>query len=194
MTESRDAHLVNVAGAFALALADRIRDVTEATAGMSGAAPAALVALRQSLAGRTTEDLAQATGLTHSGAVRLVDRLVDAGLAERRPGRDGRSLSIVLTASGRALSRKVTMARATAIEESLDALNANDRHALSVLVDTLVGTVTVQRLDGREHGAEYPGWLCRLCDFASCGRPLGQCPAANAARSDASDHRRERRQ
>ena len=193
MTESRDAHLVNVVGAFALALVDGIRDATEATAGMSGAAPAALVALRQSLAGRTTEDLAQATGLTHSGAVRLVDRLVDAGLAERRPGRDGRSLSIVLTASGRALSRKVSMARATAIEESLDALNADDRRALAVLIDTIVGAVTVQRLDGREHGAEYAGWLCRMCDFASCGRPLGQCPAANAAQSDASDHRRERR-
>ena len=193
MTESRDAHLVNVVGAFALALVDRIRDATEATAGMSGAAPAALVALRQSLAGRTMEDLAQATGLTHSGAVRLVDRLVDAGLAERRPGRDDRSLSIVLTASGRALSRKITTARATAIEESLDALNSDDRQALSVLIDTLVGAVTVQRLDGREQGAVYGGWLCRMCDFASCGRPLGQCPAANAAQSDASDHRRERR-
>ena len=193
MTESRDAHLVNVVGAFALALVDRIRDATEATAGMSGAAPAALVALRQSLAGRTMEDLAQATGLTHSGAVRLVDRLVDSGLAERRPGRDDRSLSIVLTASGRALSRKITMARATAIAESLDALNSDDRQALSVLIDTLVGAVTVQRLDGREQGAEYGGWLCRMCDFASCGRPLGQCPAANAAQSDASDHRRERR-
>lgn len=193
MTESRDAHLVNVVGAFALALVDRIRDATEEVAGMSGAAPAALVALRQSLAGRTTEDLAQATGLTHSGAVRLVDRLVDAGLAERRPGRDGRSLSIVLTASGRALSRKITLARASAVEESLDALHADDRRALLGLIDTLVAGVTLQRLDGREHGDEYAGWLCRLCDFASCGRPLGQCPAANAAQSDASGHRRERR-
>jgi hypothetical protein len=99
----------------------------------------------------------------------------------------------VLTASGRALSRKVTTARATAIEASLEALNADDRRALSVLIDTLVGAVTVQRLDGREQGAEYGGWLCRMCDFASCGRPLGQCPAANAAQSDGSDHRRERR-
>jgi MarR family transcriptional repressor of emrRAB len=193
VTESRDAHLANVVGAFALALVDRIRDATETTAGMSGAAPAALVALRQSLAGRTMDDLAQATGLTHSGAVRLVDRLVEAGLAERRPGRDDRSLSIVLTASGRALSRKVTMARATAIEEALAALNADERGALSELIDTLVGTVTVQRLDGREQGAEYGGWLCRMCDFGSCGRSLGQCPAANAAQSDGSDHRRERR-
>ena len=69
----------------------------------------------------SSEDLAQATGLTHSGAVRLIDRLATAGLVERRPGRDGRSLAIVLTPAGRALSRKVTPARATAIEAALGA-------------------------------------------------------------------------
>ena len=126
--------------------------------------------------------------------MRLVDRLVEAGLVERLPGHDGRSLSIVLTASGRALSRKVTAARARAIEESLDVLDADDRRALVVLIDSLVGAVTVHRLDGREHDVAYAGWLCRFCDFASCGRPLGQCPAANAAQSEASGHRQERRQ
>jgi len=117
--ESRDPRLINVLGALAMALADGLRDATEAAAGMTGAAPAALVALHQFLAGRPAEDLAQATGLTHSGAVRLIDRLVDAGLVERRPGRDARSLSIVLTPRGRALSRKVTVVRAAVIEAAL---------------------------------------------------------------------------
>ena len=184
VTESRDPRLINVLGALALALADGIRDATEAAAGMTGAAPSALVALHQFLAGRTTEDLAQATGLTHSGAVRLIDRLVDAGLVERRPGRDGRSLSIVLTAMGRALSREVTVARATAIEAALDGLGSDDRRALLELVETLIATVTAQRLGARENGGEPAGWLCRLCDFASCGRPQGECPAANAAQAN----------
>ena len=130
-------------GAFALALADRIRDATEAAAGMTGAAPAALVALRQFLAGRTTEDLAQATGLTHSGAVRLVDRFVDAGLAERRPGRDGRSLSIVLTASGRALEPQdhPGAGRRPSRNRSMRCTR-DDRRALLGLIDTLVAGVT----------------------------------------------------
>lgn len=187
MTESRDLRLINVLGALALAMADGIRTATQAAAGMTGAAPAALVALHEFLAGGTTEDLATATGLTHSGAVRLIDRLVDAGLVERRPGRDGRSLSIVLTATGRALSREVTVARRTAIEASLDGLNSDDRRALLVLVETLVTTVTVQRLRAREHGDEPAGWLCRLCDFTSCGRPQGNCPAANAAQGHVPD-------
>jgi DNA-binding MarR family transcriptional regulator len=183
VTESRDAHLTNVLGALALALADGMRDATEAAGGMSGAAPAALVALHQFLGGRTTGDLAQATGLTHSGAVRLVDRLVDAGLVERRPGRDGRSLAIVLTAPGRALSDEITEARAQAVAAALDGLGADERGQLAALVDTLLATVTARRLAARHQGAPA-GWLCRLCDFASCGRPRGECPAANAARAE----------
>lgn len=184
MTESHDAHLVNTLGALALALSDRIRGATEAAAGMTGAATAALIALHQFLRGRSTEDLAQATGLTHSGAVRLIDRLVEANLVERRAGRDRRSSSIVLTAAGRRLSRRVTVARANAIETVLAGLGDDQRRALLGLVDALVATVTAQRLDARQHGDEPDGWLCRMCDPAACGRPDGTCPAANTAQAD----------
>lgn len=180
VTGSRDAHLINILGALALAVADALREATERAAGMTGAAPAALVALHQFLGGRTTEDLAQATGLTHSGAVRLVDRLVDSGLVERRPGRDDRSRSIVLTTTGRALSKKITIARAAAIESTLVGLGSDDRGTLAGLVESLVATVTTQRLDARERGDTPAGWLCRMCDFESCGRPRRECPAANA--------------
>ena len=183
VTESDDPHLVNVLGAFALVMADAIRHATEAEAGVSGAAPAALIALRQFLAGRSTEDIAQATGLTHSGAVRLIDRLVDGGLVERHPGRDARSLSIVLTAKGRASSRRISQARATAIKTLIEGLSGEDRRALVVIVDALVTTATAQRLSARERGEEPVGWLCRLCDLASCGRPEGHCPAATTARA-----------
>src|ERR1700738_4295910 len=134
-SEQHDPRLVNILGAFAVALADGIRDATEAAAGMTGAAPAALVALDQFLAGRPTEELAQATGLTHSGAVRLVDRLVDAGLVERRPGRDARSGSILLTARGQALSRQITVARARAVEAVLERFGGDDSRSLLALAE-----------------------------------------------------------
>lgn len=183
MTESRDQHLVNILGAFAVALADGIRDATEAAAGMTGAAPAALVALDQFLSGRPTEELAQVTGLTHSGAVRLVDRLVDAGLVERRPGRDARSLSIVLTARGQALSRQVTLARASATEAVLESLHGDDRRALNGLTETLIANLAALRLRTRARDDEPTGWMCRLCDLDSCGRTEGECPAANATQA-----------
>ena len=50
---------------------------------------AALVALSGWLAGTTVDGLARVLRLTHSGAVRLADRLERDGLVERRPGRTG---------------------------------------------------------------------------------------------------------
>jgi MarR family transcriptional regulator, negative regulator of the multidrug operon emrRAB len=184
-TEQGDPRLVNIVGAFALALADGIRDATEAAAGMTGAAPAALVALDQFLAGRPTRELAQVTGITHSGAVRLVDRLVDAGLVERRAGRDARSGSIVLTTRGRELSRQVTAARATAVRTVLERLATDDNPALLALMETMVANLTAIRLDAAAQPDEPRAWMCRLCDLESCGRPQGECPAANAAQAHA---------
>jgi MarR family transcriptional regulator, negative regulator of the multidrug operon emrRAB len=184
-TEQDDPRLVNIVGAFALALADGIRDATEAAAGMTGAAPAALVALDQFLAGRPTRELAQVTGITHSGAVRLVDRLVDAGLVERRAGRDARSGSIVLTTRGRELSRQVTAARTTAVRTVLERLATDDNPALLALMETMVANLTAIRLDTAAQPDEPRAWMCRLCDLESCGRPQGECPAANAAQAHA---------
>jgi hypothetical protein len=92
-------------------------------------------------------------------------------------------LSIVLTAKGRASSRRISQARATAIKSLIEDLSGEDRRALVVIVDALVSTATVQRLTARERGEEPVGWLCRLCDLTSCGRPEGQCPAATTARA-----------
>lgn len=181
MTESQDPRLVNILGALALALSDRIRETTEASAALVGSAPGALVALDQFLGGATTEDVSQVMGLTHSGAVRLVDRLVAAGLVERNPGRDARSGSIVLTASGRVRSHQVTRARADAIERALAGMSSDDRRGLARLVGSLLTTITEQRLTDRRHGQEPPGWLCRVCDFTACRRSEGDCPSANAA-------------
>jgi MarR family transcriptional repressor of emrRAB len=178
-----DPRLVNIVGAFALALADGIRDATEAAAGMTGAAPAALVALDQFLAGRPTGELARVTGITHSGAVRLVDRLVDAGLVERRDGRDARSGSIVLTTRGRELSRRVTAARAMATRAVLERLGSDDNPELLALMESMVANLTAIRLGTAARRDEPRAWMCRLCDLESCGRPRGECPAANAARA-----------
>jgi DNA-binding MarR family transcriptional regulator len=171
-----------VLGALAVALADRIREATEAASGLTGAGPAALVALEHFLAGRPVDDLARAMGLTHSGAVRLVDRLAEAGLVERRPGRDGRTVAVALTAAGRRTGAAVTRARAEAVAVVLADLGPADRDALADLVDALTATEARARLAARAAGAAPAGWFCRACDPVACGRPSDECPAANAAR------------
>src|ERR1017187_5471201 len=85
-SEAPDPALSNVVAALALALTDRISEATERAAGRGGQAPAALVALHEFLDGGTIEHLRQALGLSHSAAVRLVDRLVADGHVVRRDG------------------------------------------------------------------------------------------------------------
>ena len=60
-----------------------MRASVEEGAGQSGSAPAALVSLAGYLDGGPIDSLRTPLGLTHSAAVRVVDRLADAGLVRR---------------------------------------------------------------------------------------------------------------
>jgi MarR family transcriptional repressor of emrRAB len=173
----------NLVATVAVALADQVREAAERASGQSGAGPAALVMLSQSLRAGTMDDLRRAIGLTPSGAVRLVDRLVEDGLVERRAGADQRSLALVLTRAGRAAARRIAKARAEVVTDALQDVSAADRKALTRIVEQLTESITLQRLEDRSLG-QIPagGWLCRLCDQAACGRPEGRCPAQAAAR------------
>lgn len=179
-----DARLANVLGAFVVALADQLEAATAHVAGHTGAGPAALVALADLLADRSVDDLRRALGLTHSGGVRVVDRLVAGGLAERRPGADGRSVALALTERGRRVAGEVQRARLSTVQDVLAVLDDGERAQLTALLEKLVGAVVDRRVEARRAGVDPPGgWLCRLCDAVACERPEGHCPAANAARA-----------
>jgi MarR family transcriptional repressor of emrRAB len=171
----------NLFGALALVATDAMREATEQAAGHGAAAPAALVALHQFVGGKSVDDLRRAVGLTHSGAVRLIDRLVEDGYVVRQPGADAdrRAVSVILTARGRQAARDVLSARADALEPMLAALTREERAALGGLLEKLVEASTTARLASRQQGQQPAGgWMCRLCDAGACGRDRGQCPAA----------------
>jgi len=175
--------LANLMGAWALGVADRIESAASTAAGRGGRAPAALVALHEFAGGGTIEDLRRVLGLTHSAAVRLVDALVADGHVTRRPGvGDARSVGVILTASGRAAAQRILRARAEAVEATLADLTQAQRGSLTALAERLTGDLADIRLDERREGRPPAGgWLCRLCDFEVCGRPVGRCPAAARA-------------
>jgi DNA-binding MarR family transcriptional regulator len=129
--------------------------------------------LHQFLDRPTLDHLRQVLGLTHSGAVRLIDRLSAAGLVTRGPGGDGRSRSVVLTEEGRQAAERVSAARAAALTDVLEVLSPDERTTLH----SLMGRVMAAVVRDKDGGA----WICRLCDLDACGRAEGQCPTANAA-------------
>ncbi|MEU4425063.1 MarR family transcriptional regulator [Actinoplanes sp. NPDC024001] len=163
----------NLLGALALVLTDQMAAAGAAEAGESGAAAAALTSLHQFLDRPTLDTLRRVLGLTHSGAVRLVNRLEAEGLVTRAPGADGRSRAVTLTPAGRQAATRVAAARAAVLERALRGLPPDSRATLH----ELLGPVLAAIVQGKDGGA----WICRLCDLPACGRDQGRCPTANAA-------------
>ena len=167
----------NLLGSLSLAVADRLRDATEAAAGHGRSGPAALAALSTHLDGEPIDALARSLAITHSAAVRLVDRLERAELVERRPGADARSVSVVSTARGRNAGREILDARQRALGELLAFLGPAERSTLARVYEKLLDGLTTSRADARR--------ICRLCDPVPCGHYEGRCPVTEAAKRSA---------
>jgi MarR family transcriptional repressor of emrRAB len=161
-------HDLNVLGALGLALADRLADAAAPTG--SASAAEALVTLHARSGDRSIDAVARVCGLSHSGAVRLADRLEAAGLAERRHGADRRSTALHLTPAGHRAARRVLAERQLALQSVMNLLTDDQQRDLTALAESIL-----IRLAG---AGEPDRRLCRLCDLEACGRSRGECPVA----------------
>lgn len=149
----------NLVGALAVAVIDAIEDVTRSLTGHAGETAAALVAIGHE-PGLTNDGLRQVLGLSHPGAVRVVDRLIEAGLVERREGMDRRAIALHMTQAGYDARTALLDRRQDALEQFLTPLDANERASLG----KLLAKVLEQRPTGALHGLS----ICRLCDNNRC--------------------------
>jgi DNA-binding MarR family transcriptional regulator len=173
---ARDANLL---GALSITVAERLEAATCAAAAHGGSGPAALAALETFLDGSSIDTVRKPLGLTHSAAVRLVDRLAAAGLVRRGAGEDGRSVAVFLTHAGRRAAAQVQGGRMEALGGVLAPLDASERAQLTRLHEKLLAGLTSGRADARR--------ICRLCDARACGHKEGRCPVTRAAdRAEAS--------
>jgi DNA-binding MarR family transcriptional regulator len=174
MPEAYTSRIANRLGAVALTLSDSIREATEAATEMAGGLPAALVSLREWADGRSVEVLAEAMRVSHSRAVRVVDRLEAAGLARRESDpSDGRRALVRLEPAGRELAERALDARARVLRSAVAELEADDVRDLERLLGALLHATTVDLRAAKE--------TCRLCDAHACGHYDGICPVSHAA-------------
>jgi MarR family transcriptional regulator, negative regulator of the multidrug operon emrRAB len=174
MPEAYISRVANRLGAVALTLSDSIREATEGATGMAGGLPAALVSLREWADGRSVEVLAEAMRVSHSRAVRVVDRLEAAGLARRESDpSDGRRALVRLEPAGRELAERALEARARVLLSAVAELEADDVRDLERLLGALLHATTVDLRAAKE--------TCRLCDAHACGHYDGICPVSHAA-------------
>jgi DNA-binding MarR family transcriptional regulator len=168
------ANVANVAGAAVMALGDAIREATVASE-REQAATVALVQLSK-YPGSSVDSLRGPLGLTHSGCVRLVDRLAASGHVERRAGaEDGRAVALHLTRKGQGAAQRALRARATALEEALSVLTAAEQETL--------GRLAARLITGRVTSESRALRTCRLCDYQACVA----CPVQALAASGALD-------
>lgn len=159
----------NLLGALGLALHDRVATVVADASGRSVVDAAAVNAVGHS-PGASVGFVAVVLGLTHAGAVRVVDRLERGGLVERRDGVDGRTLGLHLTPAGARVWRRQLAARARLLDDLVAQLAPGDRTALDAVLGSLLDALT-DDVAGAEH-------TCRLCDERSC--PQRECPVTLA--------------
>jgi len=150
----------NVFGAFALMISDDIVRATSSQAPEAGPAASALAVLAHQ-PGLSIRMLAIGVGLSHAGAVRLVDRLANEALIERREhSTDGRTRSLYLTPAGKISSDKVLASRDQVIAEGLTILTPDDLKILSDIAERVLR----DRLENLDHSYR----ICRLCCHEGC--------------------------
>ena len=133
--------LENLLGALVIALGDALGAEVETVAGRPGATAAALAVLAQE-PGLGIEQLKLPLRRTQSATVRVVDQLVADGYAERRPGRDRRSVSVFLTEPGTAAAAGLLDRRYQVLRDVVAALDPDERAALSTTLEKMLGAMT----------------------------------------------------
>jgi DNA-binding MarR family transcriptional regulator len=168
-----DRRTANLVGAWSLAAADAIRGATDRQLRGSGALAAALLTVAL-FPGERVDALRRVLGLTPSGVVRTIDRLVSAGWVERQAGiGDGREVLLQPTRRGARVASRALAARMKAIDSLLEPLTESEREEFLRLLEKLLPALPADRDEARH--------ICRLCDHPACERSW--CPVSAGAPS-----------
>jgi DNA-binding MarR family transcriptional regulator len=155
--------LSNKLAALALAVADATLARTE---DLAPTAVAALVTIRDRDP-LSIGEIAHIVGLTHSAAVRLVDRLEKDWLV-RRQRRVGREVMVEITARGRRRAQQLQENRFAAVAGFLAELDPADQAELDRLVSKIIRNLARDDLQVDQ--------FCRMCRRGACDCGLHEAP------------------
>ena len=165
--------LANTFAALAVTINDRLLVGLAERYELGPSDTAALVVLGR--VPQRIEDVRQQLGLSHSAAVRLVDRLEASGLAVRGRGGDARSVRVRLTAAGRRRAHDVLTERERIVADMLAGLSPSERRSLAEVVERLLEQLATDW--------QTTMLTCRLCNIPLC-EAHAPCPAALGAQEN----------
>jgi DNA-binding MarR family transcriptional regulator len=160
-TKPEDLRLQNLLGALSVAVHDGMDEAFDEACAVGDSAPAALILIHENPDTRI-EGLARYLGLSHSGTVRLVDRLEQQGWVAREACTDKRAVVLVLTAAGEHVAARLQNGRHGSLARALSGIDAFDRQILERLVSKMLVNLVSDKA-----AADH---TCRYCDGAACAR------------------------
>jgi DNA-binding MarR family transcriptional regulator len=155
-------HESNVIAAWALAVHDGL-DAAARASGLAARDLAALTLVREH-DGCSVDWLHPRVGLTQSGTVRLVDRLVEQGMLERGAPL-GRTTPLHATPAAETLLDSWQVARDDVVAGATTGLSAAERADLAAAMATT--------LEAQQRSRPQADATCRTCTWSSCGE---DCP------------------
>jgi MarR family transcriptional repressor of emrRAB len=163
MNEPSD-RLINLFGALVQGVGDRIQAATMVGMTLGGEAAAAIIVIGHG-ASLSINQLARVLRLSHPGTVRLIDRLANAGFAQRNvASHDRRVVVLTLTDYGRTERQALLDRRHKALAAILRATTPSDQVVLERVAETLLVTLPVD--------ATAALTICRFCNEQKCA----DCP------------------
>ncbi len=164
-------HTANLLGALSLRITDLMRANVDKATGFSGEAAAALVTI-EAEPDNSIGFVASVIGLSHSGTVRLIDKLVAERLVDRRRGKNARTMALRVTRDGKARVKDLHTAREVAVLEILKNFSDEQASSLDDILNLLLADLVTEPI--HEH------IICRLCDSKTCFQ--GGCPITDRCR------------
>lgn len=163
--------LANKLAAVALAVTDAMLSKTE---DLAPTAVAALITIRDREP-LSIGEIAAVVGLTHSAAVRLVDRLEKDWLV-RRQRRVGREVMVEITSRGKRRAQQLQDMRLEAVGSFLATLAPESRVVLDDLVNQMIKKLAT--------GDLVLDQFCRMCRRGSCDCGLHAKPGRSPTESE----------
>lgn len=144
--------------------ADSAEQAAAFSAGLPARSLAAWVLVHNNRPGCSVDWLSRRLGIAQSGAVRILNRLVGAGLACRDQQSGRREIGLHPTAAGVQCLDRALRARAEATQELLCPLSLKEQEQMAN-----VASKALRRAERQRGDADVVCRLCRLCDWAACG-------------------------
>lgn len=151
---------VNLLGALSLGVSDRMRAAVAEILPLGGETAAAIIVIGHTPA-MSIDQLSRVLRLSHAGTVRLVERLVERNLVEKRPSAaDRRIMSLALTPDGLRQRDQLLESRRAALITLLEKVAPEDLVAFERVAEAIAAALPENALSALS--------TCRFCDEGRC--------------------------